>query len=448
MEDSRITELGALLESLLEPVDAVIEEAMSQEQRQEIIDAGLFRPAENEYLAAWFARLVSLRSELLDVIRCVDEMAPVRLRKISKKLHWQCFVIGYSAACLLVRLDRFFLFEFSTHKTIQRKLNESFDEYRIPKKQYTAIFIHFTDPLMAIRLNEVMKFAEANRHQLLRMEADSCVGELMKRLPVFESYLDASKRNYLKRVAAVVMHSWRRRGARVKQQSMFRILEGLGRTASELKLNKEKKVTPAIIAEVLTLLEPGDVLVTRHRYALTNLFLPGIWPHAALYVGTPEQRDSLGIRMSENIRHEWGSDINTFEALKDGVKLRSLRETLAVDCFVVLRPVLSREAIRQGIERVLVHNGKRYNFDFDFFRSDRLVCTEIVFRAFDGIEDFHFQLQERAGRQTISAEDFLDMAVDTKQFTVEGIFGFPEESSTLIRGDRALIEMVRSYRSN
>ena len=104
-----------------------------------------------------------------------------------------------------------------------------------------------------------MKFADANRHHLISMEADTCVGELTKRLPVFESYLDASKRNYLKRVASVVMHSWRRRGARVKQQSMFKILEGLGRTASELKLNKEKKVTPAIIAEVLTLLEPGDL---------------------------------------------------------------------------------------------------------------------------------------------------------------------------------------------
>ena len=446
MEDSRIGELGALLESLLEPVDAAIHGAMPQKQRQEVIDAGFFRPAENEHIAAWFARFVSLRTELLDIIRCVDELAPVRLRHISTLLHWQCFVIGYSAACLLVRLDRYFLFDFATHKTVQRKLNESFDEYRIPKKQYTAIFTHFTDPFMAARLHEVMKFADANRHRLVRLENDGCVGELTKRLPDFESYLDASKRNYLKRMAAFLSHSWRRRGARVKQQSMFKVLEGIGRTASELKLDKEKKVTPAILAEVSTLLEPGDVLVTRHRYALTNLFLPGIWPHAALYIGTPEQRDGLEIQIPEQIKHEWGDGISTFEALKDGVKLRPLRNTLAVDCFVVLRPALSREAIRRGIERVLVHSGKRYNFDFDFFRSDRLVCTEIVFRAFDGIENFHFRLQERAGRQTVSAEDLLDMAIDSEQFAVKGIFGYPEESSMLVRGDRARIELIRSYR--
>ena len=95
---------------------------------------------------------------------------------------------------------------------------------------------------------------------------------------------------------------------------------------------------------------------------------------------------------------------------------------------------------------MLVHSGKRYNFDFDFFRSDRLVCTEIVFRAFDGIENFHFRLQERAGRQTISAEDLLDMAIDSEQFAVKGIFGYPEESSMLVRGDRARIELIRSYR--
>ena len=34
------------------------------------------------------------------------------------------------------------------------------------------------------------------------------------------------------------------------------------------------------------LLRPGDVLVVRKEFAATNYFLPGHWPHAALFLGT------------------------------------------------------------------------------------------------------------------------------------------------------------------
>jgi len=291
-----------------------------------------------------------------------------------------------------------------------------------------------------------MKFADNNRDKLDALASDQIVGEFAVKLKEFELNLDASKRNYLRHTIAYVLHSFRRRGARAKQKSMFTLLEGVGRTASELKLDREKLVTPQVIDEAMSILQPGDVLVTRHRYALTNLFLPGVWPHAALYIGTPAQRSALGIELPEGVPDDETEYKCTFEALKDGVKLRAITETLAVDYFVVLRPALSQTAIKQGLERVLVHNGKQYNFDFDFFRSDRLVCTEVVFRAFDGLDDLHLPLQERGGRQTVSAEDFLDMAVDTEKFSVLGIFGYPEGESSMISGERALVETINSYR--
>ena len=63
-------------------------------------------------------------------------------------------------------------------------------------------------------------------------------------------------------------------------------------------------------------------------------------------------------------------------------------------------------------------------FDFDFFSSDQLVCTEVIFRAYDGLDRIQFNLIERAGRLSLSAEDLFDIAVKNKGFSVVAGYGF------------------------
>ena len=205
-------------------------------------------------------------------------------------------------------------------------------------------------------------------------------------------------------------------------------------------------MTDDIRQAVGAFLEPGDVIVTRHAIALTNLFIPGFWPHAALYIGTPAQRDALGIRVSADKQVLWTGPVCTLEALKDGVRLRPLSETLSVDHFVVLRPQVPATTIRRAIERGIVHEGKMYNFDFDFFSSDRLVCTEVLYRSYDGLDGIAFPLTERAGRKTLSAEDVLDFALDADTFEPVAIFGVNGCESEIAYGPVVRELLVASYR--
>jgi hypothetical protein len=225
-------------------------------------------------------------------------------------------------------------------------------------------------------------------------------------------------------------------------------MEGVGRTASEFCDFDNKRVSDDVLSSIAEFLQPGDVIVTRHAKALTNLFIPGFWPHAALYIGTQEQHESTNIDTALTIKQLWVDDVCVLEARKDGVRLRPLSDTLAVDTFVVLRPNLGPDSIRQAIERALLHQGKMYNFDFDFFSSDRIVCTEVIYRAYDGLEDLRFRLSERAGRKTLSAEDLLDFALDTEAFTPVAIFGVKDCEDSVMFGEGVHDALIASYRNS
>jgi hypothetical protein len=187
-------------------------------------------------------------------------------------------------------------------------------------------------------------------------------------------------------------------------------------------------------------------LVTRQDRAFSNLFLPGYWPHAALYVGNAHDRQRLGIAIDSERQSRWSDPNCVLEALKDGVRFRPLEQTLAVDAVAVLRPQLDETAIARAIERVVRHEGKLYNFDFDFFHADRLVCTEVIYRAYDGEGPLEIPLTQRAGRPTLAAEDLLDLALARRGFDPVAIYGAKScPRRQVVHGHRVASLLALSY---
>ncbi len=423
---SAITHAGRALTALFDALPHVETKA----PREPICAAnarGHYRPDEEAELIAWFARFLTLREGLWQVIEEVSEPLDGDLDRIESDDHWRLFLLGYAAACAVVRLDRLLVEDVAAHTVTQRKLNEGDLERRIPRKQYTDVFESLTEPRKALMLARAMKLAHSNRVRLEAFSTEPSLARIGAQLPGLESALDSSRRRYLRLASRFGEHYSRRLGASIKQHGFFAVLESAGRSLAEIRDHwSEKRVTAQVRELLRKLLRPGDVLVTRHDTAMTNLFLPGYWPHAALFIGTEAQRDAMGIDLDTERERRWSGDRCVLEALKDGVRFRPLEETLAVDAVAVIRPILSPSRLARGIERVCEHEGKLYNFDFDFFRSDRLVCTEVVYRAFDGIDEgFQIELRERSGRPTLSAEDLLDLALVGQRFQAIALFGAP-----------------------
>ena len=57
--------------------------------------------------------------------------------------------------------------------------------------------------------------------------------------------------------------------------------------------------------------------------------------------------------------------------------------------------------------------GDGYDFRFDFSDATYQVCTEVIYRAIDGKGAIDFTLTERAGHETLSADDVANYYLET-----------------------------------
>ncbi|MET0263503.1 MAG: 1-acyl-sn-glycerol-3-phosphate acyltransferase [Rariglobus sp.] len=174
-------------------------------------------------------------------------------------------------------------------------------------------------------------------------------------------------------------------------------------------------ITPELVERLRPMLQPGDILIERRNWYLSNAFLPGYWPHSALYVGTADQLRAEGLdkdlRIQRHLEKFSQPDASghvpaIIEAISEGVVFTTVEHSIGeADSVAVLRPQLTPLQKREVIARAFDHVGKPYDFDFDFFSADKLVCTEVVYRAFSGMIDF--PLIDILGRKTLPALDIV-----------------------------------------
>jgi len=241
----------------------------------------------------------------------------------------------------------------------------------------------------------------------------------------------ASRGDHLRRYRRFVRHSLKRRQLSAWKKILFSAFEMTGSDIADLKIpfvkppQAAKRVTAGVIDEMKRQLKPGDVFITRHDDAMSNLFLPGFWPHSALWLGA--------------------QDADILEAKKDGVLLRDIEDTLQVDAFVVLRPKLTPMQIETALSRARTHSGKLYDFVFDFRTTDRLVCTEVIYRTYHGIGDIEFDLIVQAGRHCLSAEALINQGLANGWFDLVALYGVGGDE--LLYGDAAKTRLRESFES-
>lgn len=177
-------------------------------------------------------------------------------------------------------------------------------------------------------------------------------------------------------------------------------------------------------------LQPGDIIFERHEWYLSNLGLPGFWTHVALFTGTAEERRAffndpevrawvkgLGVADGDfetllrqryptaygrsQMMKEDKRPLRILEAISEGVSFTTLEYTGSADSIGVIRPRLSKREKAQAILRGFLYSGRPYDFNFDFLTDSSLVCSELIFKAYEagnGMKGLRFPVTEVMGR--------------------------------------------------
>lgn len=386
-------------------------------------ERGYFLPDEDERIRTSFAQYLRTRKALHETL---EELRPLVLSKgkVPAEYEVQVFVVAWCTACLLVRSGRYLIDNFRKNGVVRKKLDEAAPRYGIARKEFTAIYKSLTSPRNIWIFLTGVKHAEKSRAEIEALSDHPIVGPVVAMLDEEEAWIEKSSRYYAKGRFKYRWYSFRRRHRVGYRNVSFTLFKLSGSLIAELRNHwKRKRVTSGVQRKIGRLLEPGDVIITRHDDATTNIFLPGFWPHAALHIGTESQRASIGVKLDADRMSRAADPVRILEARKDGVLLRPLDDTLSVDCCAVLRPQLSPEEIAAALTVAITHEGKQYDFEFDFRRADKLVCTEVVYRSFHGVGDIEFELSPKAGRMCLPAEALIDHAIEGKFFKPICVYG-------------------------
>lgn len=318
------------------------------------------------------------------------------------------FLVFYAAFLAQYRFALDFLQRLDGHPTADVILNEAVPELGLHERTFAAYKYRFLHLGIATEFasGEVIleTFRRGRRPALRAVIAEDSAA-------IWRQGKGTGERLTLKNAMAVVRDS----GSRAWLPVQKSVSEWMG----DVKVRRKgvSLISPEQIRSIRPRLQPGDILLQRREWYLSNVGLPGFWTHAALYVGTAEERAAYfstdGVRRWVRAQGEESGELEkllasrypdayrrstrtagdghlprVLEAVGEGVLFTTLEHSAEADSMVVLRPRLTPAEKAVALDRSFHYSGRPYDFDFDFTTDAALVCSELIYKAYEPSADF------------------------------------------------------------
>jgi len=333
------------------------------------------------------------------------------------ELHADVFVLAYAAyvaqynACLEI-------FEIvGENEFMETLLNE--EGAGIPADSFFTMKHRLTHPEVMLRMNAGTAYYELVRKNVTL--DPNIVADFEQRRNMFFARLGSNVEIFIDNPLDIL--------ERMAFDTLFPVQKSVAVQMSYIRTaRRDYLITPAILADTVSRLEPGDILVQRRNWHMTNIGIPGFWPHTALYVGTPAELEAyfceLGFKPMETIKalcpeafqsmgktDDAGYPIRVVEAIRPGVVFQSLETSAKCDYLGVIRPNLTKAEKFKALLVAFSHYGKPYDLNFDFSTDNELVCSELVYKSFKSSGKLPFEPEIVSGRLLLPPNRMVEQAI-------------------------------------
>lgn len=394
---------------------------------------GYFEPREHDQIESLLFRYLLSRRALWEI---VERHLQYRSHFTGQIAQTKGAILALSAGVHLSYYSSLLVDRLLDSPPAQAKLNEAYPRSGIEAGTYQMLFeqVTRTDHLQTLRIawelfQRELQDPETPLHKIQAQGGD--YGEVIQNLLAMQKKSTAQVTHILRERSLLLpelrnqlRHSVIRRAADkaskgvqgnlyAMQSVLFTLVGDTQATpAVKLHFNDDQKT------KIRAALRPGDILLTFSGGYMSNIFLPGKFKHAIVYIGdvtartqadlSPQDVGLSGWDQSETLAD--GTPIELIEAVSEGVVYGSLEHLFDgyITRFVVLRPQVTPAALREGLRDVFSYVGSEYDFNFDFSNGTRQCCTELVYRMLQERDGFDFRLVKRAGVFTLSADDILE----------------------------------------
>jgi hypothetical protein len=321
-------------------------------------------------------------------------------------LHARSYAIVFGALCAQVDAGQELLELVSGKKLVQALFDEEMPELGVPRGTFSAL----RSRLGRARDHSFVPAGSEWFSLWIRRHLAGPNGERVIRLVE-----DRSRRALDRLLRGGVVRTAENKSELLKSKAFeawFPVQKEVAEWAGDTRVVTENRrlISDDNLKAMKQKLQPGDILVERRNWYLSNVGLPGFWPHAALYTGSqddiraffdadPDVQKQFG-KLSEHLsrRHPraWkalgekdrdGHAHSVVEAVSEGVVATSFEHSCGADYAAALRPRFSKLDVARALDRALGYFGRPYDFNFDFATDAAIVCSELVMKAYEPVHD-------------------------------------------------------------
>ena len=326
-------------------------------------------------------------------------------------------IIGMAAAITLYDNNKAMREAFDNNALLSSKLNESYPELSINAGFYNSSNMRSANPEYRKAMSDAVQYFNDNKPAI-----EAQLSQSASPIPTLYAYVAQSPYllkqtggNVFKEIVilpvkaakGVVGLSGRGLGG-IK----FSTSQVVGNTVGLVRWRAGKLKNDEIMLKILQAqLQPGDILLEKTPFALTDKSIPGHFGHAAIYTGTAAQLSEMGAltlpHVQKNLAKIEAGQV-VVEALRNGVQLNGLQDFMNIDDIAVLRPkYISPEARIEAVNLALGNLGKKYDFNFDVNTTETIVCSELIYIVYPQID---FVTKRVLGSYAITPDDIAIQA--------------------------------------